>query len=68
MPVALGLEKITEESPEYLGPENVVTDEMEEVAVVMDKRVPITAAEVAKKCGNRLRARRNCWKSWLCAA
>lgn len=54
MPVALGLEKITEESPEYLGPENVVTDEMEEVAVVMDKRVPITAAEVAKKCGKPL--------------
>ena len=54
MPVALGLEKIAEESPEYLGLENVVTDEMEEVAVVMDKRVPITAAEVAKKCGKPL--------------
>ena len=54
MPVALGLEKITEESPEYLGLENVVTDEMAEVAVVMDKRVPITAAEVAKKCGKPL--------------
>ena len=54
MPVALGLEKIAEESPEYLGLENVVTDEMAEVAVVMDKRVPITAAEVAKKCGKPL--------------
>ena len=54
MPVALGLEKVTEESPEYLGLENVVTDEMAEVAVVMDKRVPITAAEVAKKCGKPL--------------
>lgn len=54
MPVALGLEKITEESPEYLGLENDVTDEMAEVAVVMDKRVPITAAEVAKKCGKPL--------------
>ncbi len=54
MSVALGLEKIAEESPEYLGLENVVTDEMEEVAVVMDKRVPITAAEVAKKCGKPL--------------
>ncbi len=54
MPVALGLEKITEESPEYLGLENVVTDEMAEVAVVMGKRVPITAAEVAKKCGKPL--------------
>lgn len=54
MPVALGLEKITEESPEYLGLENVVTDEMAEVAVVMDKRVPITAAEVTKKCGKPL--------------
>ena len=54
MPVALGLEKITEESPEYLGLENVVTDEMAEVAVVMEKRVPITAAEVTKKCGKPL--------------
>ena len=54
MPVTLGLEKITETSPEYLGLENVVTDEMAEVAVVMDKRVPITAAEVAKKCGKPL--------------
>ena len=54
MPVALGLEKVTEESPEYLGLENVVTDEMAEVAVVMDKRAPITAAEVTKKCGKPL--------------
>lgn len=54
MPVALGLEKITEESPEYLGLENVVTDEMAEVAVIMDKRVPIAAAEVTKKCGKPL--------------
>ncbi|MFR6424598.1 MAG: hypothetical protein ACLUNO_02700 [Oscillospiraceae bacterium] len=67
MPVALGLEKITEESPEYLGLENVVTDEMAEVAVVMDKRVPITAAEVTKSAANRSHARRSCWKSWLCA-
>ena len=54
MPVALGLEKVTEEFPEYLGLKNVVTDEMAEVAVVMDKRVPITAAEVTKKCGKPL--------------
>ena len=54
MPVALGLEKVTEEFPEYLGLENVVTDEMAEVAVVMDKRVPIVAAEVTKKCGKPL--------------
>lgn len=54
MPVALGLEKVTEEFPEYLGLKNVVTDEMAEVAVVMDKRVPIAAAEVTKKCGKPL--------------
>lgn len=54
MPVALGLEKVTEEFPEYLGPKNVVTDEMAEVAVIMDKRVPIAAAEVTKKCGKPL--------------
>lgn len=54
MPVALGLEKVTEEFPEYLGLKNVVTDEMAEVAVIMDKRVPIAAAEVTKKCGKPL--------------
>lgn len=54
MPVALVLEKVTEEFPEYLGLKNVVTDEMAEVAVIMDKRVPIAAAEVTKKCGKPL--------------
>ena len=67
-PEYLWLEKITEESPEYLWLENVVTDEMAEVAVVMDKRVPITAAEVTKSAANRSHARKSCCKSWLCAA
>ena len=46
--------KLDYSDPEYWGLEAVTTDEMAEVAVVMDKRVPITAAEVAKKCGKPL--------------
>lgn len=68
MPVALGLEKITEESPEYLGLENVVTDEMAEVAVVMDKAYRSRQQKSPKSAANRSHARKSCWKSWLCAA
>ena len=42
--------KVTENDPEYWGLASVVTDEMAEVALAMKVRVPVTAAEVAKKC------------------
>lgn len=42
---------VTVDDPEYKGLACVVTDEMAEVALAMKVRVPITAAQVAKKCG-----------------
>ena len=49
MDVVLGLEKITQESPEYWALNEVLTDEMLDVALLFKKRVPMTLAEVAKK-------------------
>ena len=51
MDVVLGLEKITHESPEYWALNEVLTDEMLDVALLFKKRVPMTLAEVAKKAG-----------------
>ena len=49
--IKLGLEKLDESSPEYYGLAAVVTDEMAEVALQMDVRVPATPEEIAKKMG-----------------
>lgn len=46
--------KVTVDDPEYWGLVNVITDEMAEVALTMKVRVPVTAAEVAKRCGKSL--------------
>ena len=51
MDVVLGLERITHESPEYWALNEVLTDEMLDVALLFKKRVPMTLAEVAKKAG-----------------
>lgn len=47
--VKLGLTKLDANSPEYYGLACVVTDEMAELALAMDVRVPITAEKLAKK-------------------
>lgn len=49
IPYKLGLKKLTTEDPEYWGLAGVVTDEMAEVALCMDVRVPIRLPELAKK-------------------
>lgn len=49
-PVVLGLEKITEESPEYWGLKNIVTDEQCEIALRMEKRKPRTFEEMCGLC------------------
>ncbi len=49
--VKLGLEKLDENSPEYYGLAAVVTDEMAEIALVMDVRVAATAEEIAARAG-----------------
>ena len=49
--IKLGLEKLDESSPEYYGLAAVVTDEMAEVALQMDVRVPTTPEETAKRMG-----------------
>lgn len=54
IPVKLGLEKLDASSPEYYGLASVVTDEMAELALAMDVRVFITAADLAKKTGKRV--------------
>ena len=53
-PIKLGLEKLDETSPEYYGLAAVVTDEMAEIALKMDVRVPATAEEIAEKTGKEL--------------
>ena len=48
----LGIEKITENDPEYWGLCNILDDEMVEIALAMpDKRVPVTLDEMVKKTG-----------------
>ena len=49
--VKLGMTKLDEDSPEYYGLASVVTDEMAELALAMDVRVPTTPAEMSKKTG-----------------
>ncbi len=48
--VMLGLEKITEESPEYWGLKNLVTDEQCEIGIKMEKRHPRTFKEMCELC------------------
>ena len=43
--------KINENDPEYWGLNEIVTDEMAEVALKMDVRKPITLPQIAKKTG-----------------
>lgn len=47
--IKLGLEKISQDSPEYIGLSSVVTDEMAEIALAMGQRKPTTPARLAKK-------------------
>ncbi len=49
MEVKLGLEDISETSPEYTGLDPIVSDEMAEIALAMGQRKPTTAAKLAKK-------------------
>lgn len=49
IPYKLGMEKLTENDPEFWGMANVINDEMVEVALCMDVRKPITLPKLAKK-------------------
>lgn len=51
IPYKLGMEKLTENDPEFWGMANVINDEMVEVALCMDVRKPITLPKLAKKTG-----------------
>lgn len=51
IPVVLGKEKITKDSPEYIGLSAMCTDEMAEVALKMGKRKPRTLDEMVKLTG-----------------
>ena len=51
IPVVLGKEKITKDSPEYIGLEPLCTDEQAEIAILMKKRVPRTMADMIKLTG-----------------
>ena len=48
VPYKLGLEKLTEDCPEYWGLVNVLDDEMVDIALSMKQRVPMTLEEIAK--------------------
>lgn len=50
-PVVLGIEKITKESPEYIGLSALCTDEMAEIALKMGKRKPSTLEDMVKITG-----------------
>lgn len=50
-PVVLGIEKITKESPEYIGLSALCTDEMAEIALKMGKRKPRTLEDMVKITG-----------------
>lgn len=54
IPVRMGLQKLTTESPEYWGLKEVVIDEMAELALAMDLCVGTTPEKLAKKTGNRI--------------
>lgn len=51
IPVVLGKEKITKDSPEYIGLEPLCTDEQAEIAILMKKRVPRTMADMIRLTG-----------------
>ena len=51
VPVALGLEQIKKEDPEYWGLDMLLTDEQAEVALKMKRRVPRTLDEMVKLTG-----------------
>ena len=51
VPYNLGLEKLTEDCPEYWGLVNVLDDEMVDIALSMKQRVPMTLEEIAKAAG-----------------
>lgn len=51
IPQRLGLAKMTEESPEFWGMVNILTDEMVEVALKMKQRRPYSLQEMAKLTG-----------------
>ena len=50
IPIALGMEKLTTEDPEYWGLDMLLTDEQAEVALSMGRRKPRTLDEVVKLC------------------
>ena len=51
IPVVLGKEKITKESPEYIGLAPICTDEQAEIAIRMKKRVPRTMDDMIRLTG-----------------
>lgn len=51
IPQRLGLAKMTEESPEFWGMVNILTDEIVEVALKMKQRRPYSLQEMAKLTG-----------------
>ncbi len=51
IPIVLGLEKITKDSPEYIGLCAICTDEMAEIAMKMGKRKPRTLEDMVKLTG-----------------
>ena len=48
IPIALGLEKLTTEDPEYWALDALITDEMAVVILAMGRRKPRTLEEVVK--------------------
>ena len=51
IPYKLGLEKLTEESPEYWGLVNVLDDAMVDIALSMPQRKPQTIEQISKSSG-----------------
>jgi len=51
IPIALGLEKLSTEDPEYWGLDMLLTDEQAEVALKMKRRVPRTLDDMVKLTG-----------------
>ena len=51
IPYKLGLKPIDEECPEYWGFANVLNDEMVEIALQMDVRVPYSLKDLVKLTG-----------------
>ncbi len=51
IPIVLGLEKISKDSPEYIGLSAICTDEMAEIAMKMGKRKPRTLEDMVRLTG-----------------